>query len=282
MGSIETPHINATTDHLSGNLKTGRYVFLTGSDERARTISQHFLEPRVFTHPRQHNLYTGYILDNQQRPIEVASISSGIGGSSTDIILNELIMLGARRFLRIGTAGSLQPKRIHVGDLVVATAAVRDDKASWDYIHREYPAVASSEYLVALHRAQEALCNKKQKIHFGIVHSKSSLYAREFHYSFMKENDDYMESLQKAGVLASEMECAQIFTLSSLMSARLLHQSNKNIPVFSGCILIIVGDKTSFSAAKDRIQEATDAAIDLGIESVKQLFSFDNEKVHHY
>jgi len=278
MDLIETQHINATIEDLQGNNGIGRYIFLTGSDERAKEISENFTETEARPHPRQHNLYLGKLTVGNQS-IDVAAISSGIGGPSADIVINELILLGARRFLRIGTAGSMQPDRIHVGDLVIATAAVRDDKASWDYIYPEYPAIASMECLIATHRA---LAKTKATAHFGIVHSKSSLYAREYHYSFMEENEHYMASMHLAGILATEMECAQLFTLSSLMSARLLRKSSHNIAIASGCILAIVGDKTSFSSDKSKVRQATVNAINLGIETVKEHFLIDQEKRHSF
>lgn len=75
--------------------------------------------------------------------IDVAVISTGMGCASADIIINELYLLGDKRFIRIGTAGSLQPTKIKVGDIVIPTAAVRDEDTSTNYIYREYPAIAS-------------------------------------------------------------------------------------------------------------------------------------------
>ncbi|MCE3044598.1 MULTISPECIES: nucleoside phosphorylase [Legionella] len=280
MPLIETQHINASHEDFSGNNGIGRYIFLTGSDERARELSEQFEEVIVRKHPRQHNFYMGKLL-NQGKAIDVAAISTGMGGPSADIIINELIMLGARRLLRIGTAGSLQPDTIHVGDIVVATAAVRDDKASWDYIYREYPAIASMECLIAAHRAARLLAHQFP-VHFGIVHSKSSLYAREFHYSFMEENDQYMKTMHLAGILATEMECAQLFTLSSLMSAKLISTETNPIPIFCGCILAIVGDKTSFSDDKQKIKQSIDFAMSFGLETVKALSIIDQETHHDF
>lgn len=280
MDLIKAQHINATPTDLTGNNGIGRYIFLTGSDERAKEISEHFINLRVLNHPRQHNLYLGQLSIGSQM-IDVGSISTGIGGPSADIVINELIILGARRFLRIGTAGSMQPDRIHVGDLVIATAAVRDDKASWDYIYPEYPAVASMQSLIATHRAN-AVISQSVRAHYGIVHSKSSLYAREFHYSFMQENEHYMASMHLSGVLATEMECAQLFTLSSLMSERLIRKNSADTPIASGCILAIVGDKTSFSNDESKIKQATINAINLGLETVRQHFLIDQEKQYTF
>lgn len=262
MGKPTKPqHLNASNKDISG-----RYLFLTGSDERARQISQHFDKVQINQHPRQHHLYLG-TLNSPLGTIKVGAISTGMGGPSADIIINELIMLGATRLLRIGTAASLQPQ-VRVGDLVIANAAVRDDKASWDYIHREYPAIASISYLIAIGRALAK--NSSITSHFGIVHSKSSLYAREFNLSVMPENQEYMASMTAAGVLATEMECAQLFTLASLFSTR--------SPLLCGAILTIVGDKTSaFSPDRQKINHSIDAAIALSLQATQELFRIDTQ-----
>lgn len=264
MKDFKPHHINANPGNLAGNGRLGRYVFLTGCDTRARKISEHFLNSTMLTHPRHHNLYLGQLPSNKGL-IDVAAVSSGMGGPSADIIINELILLGARRILRIGTAGSLQPDVVKAGDLVIATAAVRDDKASWDYIYKEYPAVSSIEYLLSAQKAGQLMSNLP-RVHRGIVHSKSSLFAREYHYSLLKENEDYMQSLRLAGVLATEMECAQLFILSSLGQSRIFS------PVLCGAILSIVGDKTSFCDEVSRIETTIENAILLGIETTRQLY----------
>lgn len=267
-------HINASASDLAGNQGLGRYIFLTGSDSRARQIGEQFNNLSVLNHPRQHNLYLGTI-PGQDQSIDVAAISTGMGGSSADIIVNELIMLGAKRMLRIGTAGSLQPEHIRVGDVVIATGAVRDDKASWDYIYQEYPALASMEYLIASGRAL-ATGQNNPNTHFGIIHSKSSLYAREFHLSLTPENDQYMNTMRKAGVLASEMECAQLFVLSSLMNARIYPA--KGQAILCGCMLTIIGDVKSFSSQKKVINKAIDNTISLGLDTTRQLALVDQQK----
>ncbi|MFC3908809.1 nucleoside phosphorylase [Legionella dresdenensis] len=268
MTKIIPQHINITNEDMAGNNGVGRYVILAGSDERARNISEHFNNAVVKHHPRQHNLYLGTLAMSGQT-IDVASISTGMGGASADIIINELILSGARRLLRIGTAGSLQPNQIKAGQVVTATGAVRDDKASWDYIYPEYPAMASLEYVIAAGRAANQ--QPELKNYFGLVHSKSSLYAREYQLSLLPENEQYMNSMRQAGVLASEMECAQLFTLCSLMGYRL--KTN----ILAGAILAIVGDRTSFSTNHKLIAKATQEAITLGLETTRQLALIDQQ-----
>ncbi|WP_419419329.1 nucleoside phosphorylase [Legionella sp. D16C41] len=273
MSLIKPMHINASPTDLAGNNGLGRYIFLTGSEERAKQFSERFAEPVIRAHPRQHNLYLGKLLSSYGT-IEVGAISTGMGGPSADIIINELISLGARRLLRVGTAGSLQPDKIKVGHLVVATGAVRDDKASWDYIYPEYPAVASFEYLIAARQASSSVIDT-HPIHFGIVHSKSSLYAREFSLSMLQDNDQYMHSLRLAGVLASEMECAQLFILSSLMNAKLNKLDSHAI--LTGCILAVVGDVTAFSEAEEIITKTINAAIEFSIKTTEEMFLIDQK-----
>ncbi|KTD44820.1 nucleoside phosphorylase [Legionella quateirensis] len=268
----DTPprHIGLVTDDLKGNGSVGRYIILTGSDGRAKRISEHFEFLQIKSHPRQHNCYLGIIKDGQ-RSLDVAAISTGMGGSSSDIIITELMLLGGSRFLRIGTAGTLLPNQVCSGDLVIATGAVRDDKASWDYIYREYPAIASLEFVLACQEASQEMSSTAFKVHSGIVHSKSSFFAREFGFSFIDDNSSYMMALKRAGVLVSEMECAQLFILSSLHTA-FRHVSNSLYPaILSGAILAVIGNDIEFDPDELLIQKTEENAIELGLRSLFKL-----------
>lgn len=274
MSEFKPQHMNAAASDLLGNGERGRYLFLTGSDERAQQISERFTHPVVKRHPRQHNLYLG-TMAGRQGMVDVGAISTGMGGPSADIIINELIGLGARRLLRVGTAASLQSERVNVGDLVIATGAVRDDKASWDYIYREYPAVASLEFVVAAGRALKR-GNTAVKAHFGLVHSKSSLFSREFNLSITEENRHYMQGIRQAGVLATEMECAQLFTLSALLSARAQQLNPQADTILAGAILAIIGDdRACFSDNQEKTSRAVTAAIELGLECMAEMQAID-------
>jgi uridine phosphorylase len=270
MMKMTVQHMNACSEDMQGNGSVGRYIFLTGSDGRAREISELFIHRQEKTHPRQHNLYLGQLVIEQGKKIDVASISTGMGGASADIIINELVMLGAKRLLRVGTSGSLHPKQIRVGDIIVATGAVRDDKSSWDYIYPEYPAMASFEYIQAARIAGTEY--NDSKVHFGVVHSKSSLFAREFQFSLLPDNQAYMDALRCAGVLATEMECAQFFTLAPILSARMNYLFSNQTPIYTGAILAIIGDETGFASDKQRIIDANQRAIQFALLTTKQLF----------
>jgi uridine phosphorylase len=273
--AIKVQHINATEADIQGNQGIGRYFFLTGSDGRARQISEMFINRVEKLHPRQHNLYLGQMENEHGECIDVAAIATGMGGPSADIIINELVMLGAKRLLRVGTSGSLHPNHIQIGDLVVATGAVRDDKASWDYIYPEFPAMASFEYVAAAKMAAAKNLIQDKKVHFGVVHSKSSLFAREYQFSLLRDSKDYMDTIRDAGVLATEMECAQFFTLAPVLTARMNKTFEPQANIFCGAILSIIGDESGFANDPQEIVRANERSIRFAIETTMQLHDMD-------
>ena len=102
-------HMNASLEDLCGNNGINRYIFLCGSNERAKKrIGSHFNHLVIREHPRQHNLYLGSI-KHKDKNIDVASISTGIGCPSADNIINELYALGGRRFLRVAPQAHYNP-----------------------------------------------------------------------------------------------------------------------------------------------------------------------------
>lgn len=270
-------HPEIVPDDLKGNDGIGRYVFLCGSSKRAKTIGSSFEDPIVREHPRGHDLFLGKI-DSKFGKIDVASISTGMGCPSADVILHQLFANGAKRFLRIGTAGSLQPNYIKTGSVVVATAAVRDEHTSMNYIGLDYPAVASAEMVQASFIATDNL-QLSDDVFSGIVHTKDSIFARELGCSHLQENYDYMRNLKQAGVIASDMECSHIFVLSSILNFRATKEfSDPANNVLSGAILAIVGDDNFKSSNANMIGLAIDRAIQIGFETVRELYNLDMTK----
>jgi uridine phosphorylase len=263
-------HMNAQKEDFEGNGKWGRYLILPGSDGRAQKISKLFKNVEVKEHPRAHNLYKGTIT-SPLGEIDVATISTGMGAPSTDIILNELHMLGAKNFIRVGTAGSLQHERIKCGSLVIPTGSVRDESTTSCYIPKEAPATPSLDFLIA---AKALIASNKkygEEIYFGHVHSKDSLYAREFLAGPKKEeNKQYMKVLKESGILASEMETSALFTLSGLFAHQ--HLKAGNIPTLAGAVLAIIGDETAFGD-KNLEQKSTQKSIELVMDLIETLHS---------
>jgi uridine phosphorylase len=259
-------HMNVSEADLKGNGRLGRYVLLPGSDGRAAEIAKHLKNVRVLEHPRRHNFYSGTFVDGAQS-IDVGVMSSGMGCPSMDIIASELLSLGAKRLIRVGTAGSLQPKRIRVGSLVVPTATVRDEGTSRHYLDTSIPVLSSLEFLDVVRRVAR---EKKweDKVFLGSIHTKDSLYAREFGQGPLHpEHKIYMQHLREAGVLASEMECAQLFTLMQVWNQKQLTAGDQGPNVRCGAVLAIVGDDEPFANGQV-VADATNASIELAFACI--------------
>lgn len=259
-------HMNVTREHLRGNGSVGRYVLLPGSDGRAALIAENFENMTVVEHSRRHNFYMG-TLDVDGVSTEIGVVATGMGCPSVDIIASELIKLGARRLLRVGTAGSLQPQRITIGSIVVATAAVRDEGTTRLYMPLEVPAIASPEMVAASVRACRTVA--AGRYYAGIVHTKDSLFARELEAGPQApENERFMSLLKASGVLASEMETAMLFTLAQLYTQE-VRQAGEEVEVEAGTILGIIGDESAFGSG-DGVKATTDLAVQVGLEAIRE------------
>lgn len=267
-------HINATVDDLAGNDGIGRYILLPGSNGRAQEISQHFDNLFIKPHSRGHNLYLGTI-NYEGKKIDVATIPSGMGCPSMEIILHELFQLGGKRFLRVGTAGSLQ-SMVKIGDIVNAQASVRDEHTTTDYVPITVPAVASFESILAISLAAKKLALSNQ-FHTGTVHCKSSFYAREFGVGPKAErNKAYINLLTKCGVLATEMETSALFIQSQLFNYQLMQKGiGSKFRVLCGAILGIVGIPPNQFAPEQQETALINNLIALALQAIQFLSSMD-------
>lgn len=102
----------------------GRYVILPGDPARCEKIAQYFDDPKQIAHNREYTLWTGS-LDG----VPVAVCSTGIGGPSAAIAMEELVECGADTFIRVGTSGGIVDK-VKGGDIVIATGAIRQEGTS--------------------------------------------------------------------------------------------------------------------------------------------------------
>lgn len=189
----------------------GEYVILAGDPARIPVIAENFENPKQVAHNREYNVYTG-MLDG----VKITACSTGIGGASAAIAVEELVKCGAKYFIRVGTSGGMDLS-VSGGDLVIASAAIRGEGTSHEYLPAEYPAVADFEVVQALKMSAEKLCSDKigNKYHIGVVHSKDSFYGEvepensPMSYDIKNRWNAYL----KAGCLTSEMECAAIFSV---------------------------------------------------------------------
>lgn len=191
----------------------GRYVILPGDPKRCGKIAKYFDAPVLVADNREYVTYTGY-LDG----VKVSVTSTGIGGPSASIAMEELANIGADTFIRVGTSGGIAVD-VMGGDLVIATGAIRMEGTSKEYAPIEFPAVANIEITNALIAAAK---NLHKKYHVGIVQCKDSFYGQ--HEPQTKpvgyELENKWDAWVKMGALASEMESAALFIVAAYRKLR--------------------------------------------------------------
>jgi uridine phosphorylase len=146
----------------------GEYCILPGDPGRCALIAEHFADAVKVAQNREYLTYTGYIKDKK-----VSVVSTGIGGPSAAIAMEELAELGAHTFIRVGTCGGIAVK-VRAGDAVIASAAVRQEGASREYAPLEYPAAADFGVTLAL-RTRPA---SSDTFSCGVVQCKDSFYGQ--------------------------------------------------------------------------------------------------------
>ena len=200
-------HIGCTSDQIGG------YVILPGDPGRCEWIAGMFDDAEFVSSNREFTVWTGTL--NGAR---VSVCSTGIGGPSAAIALEELVECGAHTFIRVGTCGGVAPE-VHGGDLVVATAAVRQEGTTREYMPLEYPAAASFDIVRALADEAERL---QYPVHVGVIQSKDSFYGeiRPERMPVAAQLTQQWKALLAAGVLASEMESAALFVASAYLHVR--------------------------------------------------------------
>ena len=191
----------------------GAYVLLPGDPARSERIAAHFDAARQIRSNREFTTWTG-TLDG----VPVSVCSTGIGGPSTAIAMEELANVGATTLIRVGTCGAIQPE-LKMGDLVICQAAVRADGTSRQYAPTSFPAVASFEVVTALRDAAATLGSPH---HVGIVASPDSFYSEVERGRMPIEAELAAEwkAGERFGVLAAEMECATLFIAAQVRRLR--------------------------------------------------------------
>ena len=247
-------HVNLTKGDV------GEYVILPGDPGRCEKIAQYFDNPVLVANNREYVTYTG-TLDG----VKVSVTSTGIGGPSAAIALEELVHCGAHTFVRVGTSGGMQ-KEVLGGDVVIATGAIRLDGTSKEYAPIEYPAGANFDVVMALKESAKEL---NHPYHVGVVQCKDSFYGQHSPESMpiASELQNKWEAWIRTGALTSEMESATLFIVGSTRRVRV------------GAVLLVVANQTRRALGLEDIQvHDTEAAIKVAILSLRKLIAQDKAK----
>ena len=235
----------------------GRYCLLPGDPGRCEAIAQWFDQPVHVGMNREYNIYTGTLLGEK-----VSVCSTGIGGPSASIAMEELHNIGADTFIRVGTCGGIALP-VKSDDVVIATGAVRHEGASREYAPIEFPAVSDYEVQSALVQAAK---NLGKPWHAGVVQCKDSFYGQH-DPKRMPVSQELLykwEAWKRLGVLASEMESAALFCCAAALGVRC-----------GSCFHVIWNQEREAAGLDQEESHDLSAALEVGIEAVKLLIEAD-------
>lgn len=237
----------------------GRYCLLPGDPGRCESIAKLFDNPVHVAQNREYNIYTGTLLGEK-----VSVCSTGIGGPSASIAMEELAAIGADTFIRVGTCGGIAMD-VLPGDVVVATGAIRYEHTSLEYAPIEFPAVPDFDVTAALKAASESL---GYRTHTGVVQCKDSFYGQHspekspVYYDLLQK----WESWKRLGVKASEMESAALFVVAAALGVRC-----------GSCFHAVWNQEREKAGLAMPMTEDTTGAVKVGIEAMKRIIAADLE-----
>lgn len=237
----------------------GRYVILPGDPGRCESIAKLFDDYHHVNYNREFNIYTGTLLGEK-----VSVCSTGIGGPSAAIAMEELTNIGADTFIRTGTCGGIKLD-VKADDIVIATGAIRYEHTSMEYAPIEYPAVPNFDVTLCIKRAAETLGYES---HMGIVQCKDSFYGQHdpkkspVSYELLNK----WESWKRLGVVASEMESSALFVVADALGVR------------CGSCFHVVWNQEREAAGLDQTRNTdTSKSVKLAVEALKLLIEEDRK-----
>lgn len=237
----------------------GRYVLLPGDPGRSELIAQRFDDYHLVSYNREYKIYTG-TLDGT--PVSVCS--TGIGGPSAAIAMEELAHCGADTFIRVGSSGGMDPEVLG-GDVVIATGAIRMEGTGREYAPMEFPAVADFFVTEALRDAASA---RKIRYHLGVVQCKDSFYGQHDPDSMAvgEELKQKWNAWIRCGAKCSEMESAALFLVGAVRRLRV------------GAILMVFANQTrrELGLPDPKCYDMA-PAIETAVDAVRRLMVRDRE-----
>jgi uridine phosphorylase len=229
----------------------GRVALLPGDPGRVPIIAKFLAGAKELSSHREYAAYGGRAGEEK-----VVVLSTGIGGPSAAIAVEELARLGVEVMIRVGTCGAISPG-VRVGSIIIADAAVRMEGTSYQYVHPGYPAAATPGVVMALADASSALGVKST---VGIAASTDSFYPGQGRKAFggylPKSKAGVVEELRAARVLCFEMEAATLFTLGRIFGLK------------TGAVLAVVGNRATDEL---KLEAGVVDAVKVAVEAVKRL-----------
>ena len=248
-------HIGLTKSDIEG----AKYAILPGDPGRVSKIARMLDRYAPLAVNREFTSYLGEIYGNK-----VLVISTGIGGPSAAICVEELHLLGIETIIRVGTCGGMQ-QNVNSGDLIIASGAIRMEGTTKEYAPIEFPAVANLDVVNAL---VQACKNLGQSYTVGVTQSKDSFYGQ--HRPETLPNGDELLRKWKAWLAldckASEMESAALFIVGQYLRVRV-----------GSCFLVVATQERAKAGLDNPQVHDTDGAIRVAVEAMKILIDADKQ-----
>jgi len=235
--------------------EVGEFCILPGDPGRCRKIAELLDDPEYISTNREFEIWNGR-LGNKK----VTVCSTGIGGPSTAIAVEELVACGAKTLIRVGTCGGIALD-VECGDVVIASGAVRQDGTSREYAPAEFPAVPDMYTTAAMFGAAKSL---GYNVHVGVVQSKDSFYGQHSPKRMPTAGEllEKWEAWKRLGVLASEMEAATLFVVGAALGVKT-----------AACFHVVWNQERADAGLDTAADEShdTEKAIKVAIEAIKLL-----------
>ena len=239
--------------------QSAKYCILPGDPGRCEKIAKYFSSPQFVASNREFTTWAGTL--NGER---VLATSTGIGGPSAAIAMEELCAIGVSTFIRVGTCGGIN-MNVKASDVVIPTSAIRHEGTSREYAPIEYPASADFEVVRALVDSAKEL---GEHWHTGVVQCKDSFYGQHSPER-MPVHDELLtkwDAWKRLGVLASEMESAALFVVAASLGVK------------CGSVLNVIWNQERKLAGFDEPDDFdTDRGIRVAVRALSKLIEYDKK-----
>lgn len=223
-------------------------ILVVGDPARAERVSAKLDGAREISRNREYVMYGGH-----HAGAAIGVVSHGVGAPGAAACFEELCRGGARRIVRAGTTGGLQPEVID-GDLVIARAAVRDEGVTARIVPLSFPAVASIEVIQSLRAGAASR---------GVRTTEGIVVTSDLFYPYPVLGDD-LALWARAGAVAVEMECSALFVIASMHGV----ETGAILTVDGNPLAEHTGDMSDYDPHRPIVDSAIEAMVDIALDTV--------------
>lgn len=224
----------------------GDYVLLPGDPARSDIVAKYLDDAQLMANNREHRTFTG-----TYKGVKISVTSTGMGCPSAAIAAEELINIGAKTLIRIGSSAALDA-RINIGDLMISTAAMKNEGTSRFYVPESFPAVPDFEFTHQLiQTAKQMTATTGEKVYIGINSSDDAFYG---------ETPEFLDSLRKLKIMNIEMEASALYTIGHLRGAR--------VACICGCSGNLTNAEVIYTHKNEKLAEAWEREIRIVLEAI--------------